>query len=469
MSNKVAEQSSAVKAMSADIELAATLMGGTRAIRAGGERYLPKMPAESQESYKRRLSKAVLYPAYSHTVETLTGKPFSKPITYDKSVPERLKAWCKNDVDLQGRNLDTFAADVFQEALALGLSGILVDFPKVDAGVVRTQADEQAAGVRPYMVQIHPTQILGWRATQKDGIWTFHMLRFMEHITEDDGEFGEKVIEQVRVLTPGAWATFRKDDKENWVPYENGITTVKKIPFVPVYGKRIGFMLSKPPMIELAYMNVEHYQSSSDQQTILHVARVPILTATGAGEDFTLEIGTANAVNLKAGAALAYVEHSGAAIGAGKESITALEERMRQAGAELLVLPGGNMTATQVGTENAVNMCALQRIVQSTEDALDLALQFMAEWVGEAEGGNVTIFNDFAANSLAEASMQVLVSMAGAGRLSDQTLFKEAQRRGIIAPDTDWDEEKTLIEEQGPPPGTLNDSPPPAPPVPPSK
>lgn len=37
----------------------------------------------------------------------------------------------------------------------------------------------------------------------------------------------------------------------------------------------------KPPLIELAHLNVKHWQSQSDQDNILHVIRVPILVRIG--------------------------------------------------------------------------------------------------------------------------------------------------------------------------------------------
>ncbi|MCL5460174.1 DUF4055 domain-containing protein, partial [Loigolactobacillus coryniformis] len=65
-----------------------------------------------------------------------------------------------------------------------------------------------------------------------------------------------------------------------------------------------------------------------------------------------------------------FVEHTGAAIDAGSQDLDKLEERMRQAGAELLVIAPGKVTATQVHTENAVGMSALQRITLGLEDAI---------------------------------------------------------------------------------------------------
>jgi hypothetical protein len=215
-------------------------------------------------------------------------------------------------------------------------------------------------------------------------------------------------------------------------------------------------MTATPPLIEVANLNVAHWQSASDQQTILHVARVPILTITGVDDDkLQVTVGGSAFVKLPTGSEMKYVEHTGQAIAAGAKDLETLEERMRQAGAELLVLRPSKVTATQVATENAAGMSALHRIAQSLEDALDLAAQYMAKWIKLPEGGHITVFNDFGAAWLAEASTQVLLESATAGKLSDETYFAELQRRGIISPDVDWDTEKARLDSQGPALGTM--------------
>jgi hypothetical protein len=460
----VAKKSSAVLDMEPDWTLARALLGGTRAMRKAGKEYLPQWPNEDRDAYECRLKTAVLFPAYQRTVETLTGKPFSKPVTIGEDVPEQIKEWL-DDVDRQGRNLDAFAADLMECALGYGLCGILVDYPDTKdvprnaAGLI-TQEAEKAAGLRPYFIHIYPWQICGGRATRVNGAWRLKQLRLMECVEEDDGDFGTKEVEQVRVLEPGTWATYRKnpDKKDEWALHAEGVTTLSYIPFVPVYGQRTGFMTAKPPLIEVAHLNVAHWQSASDQQTILHVARVPILFLKMFGEDARVTVGGSAAMKAEAPESDAkFVEHSGAAIEAGANDLDKIEERMRQAGAELLVLSPGKITATQVATENAVGMCALQRIVQGEEDALDQALQIMAEWVKLPEGGHVTIFNDFGAANLAEASAELLHKMKQSGDLSRETLLNEIKRRGILSQEVDSAEEKERIDAEGPALGTLTD------------
>ncbi|KAA5609699.1 DUF4055 domain-containing protein [Rhodovastum atsumiense] len=437
--------------MAEDWELIDALMGGTKAMRKAGKRFLPQWPAEDDVSYKARLATATLFPAYARTVSVLTGKPFSKPVTIGEDVPPRIVEWLGN-VDLQGRNLHTFAAEVCADALAYGLCGILVDCPPSNGA--RTVQDERQAGIRPYAVHIRGHHILGWRDEMRGGARVLTQLRLLEYVHEDDGPFASKAVEQVRVLEPGRWAVYRKQRLENgaetWAIHDQGVTTLPVIPFVPVYGLRCGFMIGRPPMLELAHANVEHWQSKSDQQTILHVARVPLLFAKGLG-DAQITVGANSFVQTGAEHAdLKYVEHSGAAIEAGRLSLLDLEDRMRQVGAELLVIKPGNTTEVQTIADNEQGMCDLQRIMQAVEDSLDTALGLMAQWVGEKEGGHVSIYRDFGAATLAEASASLLFQMRSVGALSFETLLSELKRRGILSPDIDIEQEMARAKADAP-------------------
>jgi hypothetical protein len=49
-----------------------------------------------------------------------------------------------------------------------------------------------------------------------------------------------------------------------------------------------------------------------------------------------------------------------------------------------------------------------------------------------------------------EVSLPNLISMANSGKLSDETLYSEMQRRGVISDELDWSKELARIQEQGP-------------------
>jgi len=461
MAQKVQNQSSEVQALAQNWPIAEALLGGTAAMRKAGTTFLPKWPGEEKESYEARLATATLFPAFGRTLGVMSGKPFSKQITLGEDTPDKIKTWCE-DVDLQGNSLHTFAAMMMDEALGFGLAGILVDYPRVSGA--RTLADERAIGARPYMVAVRHSQILGWKAQRSGGATVLTQLRLAETKEEDDGEFGIKHEPRVRVLTPGAWAVYMPGAKaeDDWVLEEEGTTTLQVIPFAPVYGRKRAFMDGVSPLLDLAYLNVKHWQSQSDQDTILHVARVPILALIGGddpGVDGTggtqLTVGASAAVRLPKDGDLKFVEHTGAAIEAGAKSLEALEDQMIQTGAELLVQKPGQRSATEAANDAEANKSELQRITEGFEDSLDQALQFMAAWVKGPQGGHASLFKDFGAATLTEAGAQLVISMQQAGFITKATAIKELQRRGMLAADIDALMELDAVQEEGPALGTV--------------
>lgn len=465
MSKKVREQSAQVMQMGQDWPLITALLGGTRAMRTAGKTYLPQFPAEDDEGYKARLATATLFEAFERTVDVLGAKPFSRPLTYGDDVPTRIvgtkteTGWAE-DIDLQGRNLHVFAADVGKEALAYGLSGILVEYPQMvrPEGATRplTQAEEKSAGVRPYFVQIHPQQLLGWRVERVNNAWKLQQFRFLEHVTEPDGEFGEKIVDQVRVLEPGSWRTYRKvADKDEWAQHKQGTTTLNVVPFVPVYGKRLGFMDARPPLAGLAYLNQKHWAEQSDQDKAVHYARIRLVAAIGIEDDQPLKVASDYILRMPPGSDIKVAQGSAESVNVGQSHLDKIEDQMRQAGAELLVIKPGNTSIPQTLADNEPGKCALQRIAEDLEDALDQALQLMAQWVQEPSGGHVTVFKDFGAATLAEASGELLLKAATAGKISDATLFEELQRRGLVSSERTWEHEQERLKDQPPPLGTI--------------
>lgn len=461
MTHPVRKQSDAAAALNKHSTLIEALLGGTDEMRAAGKVHLPKWPNEEEEAYKTRLAVATLFPAYQRTIEVLSAKPFSKALTFGDDVPKRLLPWYEN-VDRMGRNLHSFLSEVGQRALGFGFSSILVDYPptrdKDGKQLYVTKAEEDQAGVRPYFVEIQAKSILGWLPENPESAEALTQLRILETVSEPDGDFAEKKIEQVRVLGRGTWAVWRKaagGKEEDWVEHDRGVTTLKNIPFVPVYGNRLGFMKAKPALLELAHANIEHWQTKSDRQNALHILSVPILFAKML-EEAVITVGSGSAVKANhPDADMKYVEMNGTAVEAGRQVLLDLEDQMRQAGAELLIVKPGGASVVSTLSDNEQGTCALQKVAQNIEDSADQAMQFFAEWAGESEGGHCTLFKDFGALTLAEAGAELLFKSVSNNRISGESYFHELQRRGIISPDLKWKDEVERIAAQGPALGTL--------------
>lgn len=435
------------------------LMGGTSAMRKAGQDYLPKWPLENELQYEYRRKTSTLYNAFAKTIKSLSAKPFLEPITYE-GFDADTEAWFEN-IDLAGNKLDLFAHGIFEDGLADGLTHILVDFPTTN-GELKTVADEKSAGVRPYMVQIDHDRVLGWQTALINGVVTLTQIRFMECVEEPDGQWGTKEVEQVRLLEPGKWQKWRApettatNDGTEWVLYEEGVTTLSYIPWVTFYTGRCDYMEARPPLEDLADLNIKHWQSSSDQDKLLHTARVPILARIGyQGDENTMAIGP-SVLDIPAGGDIKYVEHTGKAIDAGRTSLQDLEQQMESLGAELLTAKPGNKTATQSAIDSSQAQSQLQEMVGELEDALDQAIDIMLDWVGKKTDstGHVTVYKDFATIQVNGQTVQPFVSALGVlntmAILSKEDVFNECKRYGVINPDLIWEEVEARIANEGP-------------------
>lgn len=450
MSDDPSKTLPAVDAMRKDWAIVDALMGGTRAMREAGKKFLPQWPKEEADAYQARLNTSTLLPAYSETVQNMTGRVFADPIAFADDISEQIEEMTE-DFDRQGNNLQVWAQSLFSTGLSHGLCHVLVDYPPAEG--LKTKADEKTAGVRPYGVIIKPGQVLGWRSEPRGGQIFLTQFRYMESVEVDEGAFGCKNIDQIRVLVPGAWATYREVDdgkgKKVWTLHEEGATSLQVIPLATFYTKRTGFLTATPPLLELANMNVKHWQSQSDQDNILHVARVPMLAVSGIDDGSLITVSAGAATLLPKGCDMKWVEHTGKAIEAGRQSLLDLVEDMRLAGAKLLQRERQTIkTASQSEEEAAQEMSPLQTMAGQLEDTLDQVLQFFAVWMGLPEGGHVKVKGNFDVDFSPETTMPFLLSLNKARILSDQSLFEEVRRRGLLSDELDWEDEKAKVAEQ---------------------
>ena len=144
---------------SARLMLAETLLGGTRAMREAGETYLPKNEGESVEKYTSRISRSFLYNVFGNTVTTMAGKPVEEPVLLGDDTPPEYVEWAKN-IDNAGRDLTTFTQDILEEAIAKGITYILVDHTQLPMGkdgkpIIPTKEDEKTQNLRPYFFLVN--------------------------------------------------------------------------------------------------------------------------------------------------------------------------------------------------------------------------------------------------------------------------------------------------------------------------
>ena len=455
MTKTVANRSPASAQMQMAAAKGRALMGGTDAMRKARTKYLPKFGKESNEAYEARLHSSWLFNGFRKTVRDMTGRVFSKPVEVTEA-PDRIEEWCEN-ADLQGRDLSTFARDVFEDALSgPGISYIMVDAPPRE-GVI-TQAQAQRQNLRPYLIHLRAEDILGWKTEIVDNVTVLSQLRISEDYTETDpnDEFAEVTKHQVRVLDRANGFVlsriFRKGVRDEWneVPELTATYGLPEITVVPFYANRTGFFTGAPLLDDLADINIAHWQSQSDQRNILHYARVPILFGAGVARDSIGTIGASTAVIADdPNASLSWVEHSGKAIEAGRQDLKDLEFQMETFGLQLLTARPSAQSATGEMLDANKETSILAMTADQLQDAIEQALVWMAEYGGLGDsGGDAVVNKDFGVTMMSAQEIAVLLNAVNTGNISRKTFLEELARRGAIRADIDVEAEFDRLDEE---------------------
>jgi len=404
------------------------LLSGTYGMRKKHRRYLPQEPRELDESYDNRLARSVCPPYYIRLERMLAGMLTRKPVRLDDTadvIREQLF-----DVDLQGNDLNVWTYEAARKMVRYGHIGTLVDAP--------------ANGGRPYWVTYTPRQILGWRVEQQEGRQVMTQLRLSEVVTVPDGEYGEKAVEQVRVLTPGEYRIHRKQDNGEFTVIDEGRTSLSEIPFSVAYAQRYGFMESRPPLEDIAELNLKTYQIQSDLDNQLHISAVPMLAFYGfpsSAEE--VSAGPGEAIAFPAEGRAEYIEPAGKSFEAQFRRLEQLAMQINELG--LSAVLGQKLsaeTAEAKRIDRSQGDSTMMVIAQNMQDMIDNCLQWHATYLGNATAaGSAYVNRDFLGARLEPQDINSLRELYTAGVISQETLLTELAEGDVLGDNFDVDEE----------------------------
>lgn len=445
MDNKTIE----VQAMHSAGKIVRDLLGGTRRMRECGAEYLPRFSFMPPEMHKNVIEKATLYPALSETLKAMTGRVFFRGVDTGNVNADAITALFA-DMDLRNHDLNTIAADWFEDALAFGVSYMLVDYQNAPAA--RTHQDDAALGLRPYCVPIKNSQVLGWKTATVGGREVLSEFRFIQEWLDENGN----TIHQITVWEIGRVSTYRQTPS-GWQQHsETGVSAngkpLTRIPIVALQLEGVGLLGGRPPLADLAYLNVKHWQAQADYDNLVHYVSQPLLVGTGfelAGRDEVFQTGN-NLITLPKDADLRYVEHGGSAIAAASEKIAKIEADMATAGAKLLQRAAMAMTESQAIDERGKEVSRLRVMANRCEDAIGQMLDCFGLWLGLApeQVGTVEISGNIDVETNPAAGFAEVLKLHTAGIISTQTAFDEAVRRGLLSEAMNWDDELLRLNRQ---------------------
>lgn len=428
------------------------LMGGTAAMRAAGKDYLFQETGETPEKYQARIDRSVLFEAYGRTIEKLVGEMFKEKISVSEDVADDVKDWLK-DIDRQGNDITSFMVKAMTSGTHEGIVHILVDYPQSPG---QTVEDHKKVGAQPYLVMVKSESLIGWRLKSTPGGSKLVQARIAETHTVPDGLYGQKEVERIRLLTPGAWEVHEKGERGWAIAVDEdgnemkGTTNLSFIPMVTVWlGEPASEMTSKPPLMPLAYLNCAHWQSSSDQKNILHYARLVTWFGKMIDQDENGKVlmGANRLITSDSpDGDLKVVEHSGAAIEAGRQDLEDLKTEMALFGLSLLIGKTGTVTATEKGIDKGENDSALYGFVRALNSSLEQIFEYMHKYLNREVKGEVKANDDFS-GLLDRADNALLIKAFESELLPRSVVIDELKARGVLKTEIDLVDVISQLEE----------------------
>lgn len=383
-------------------------IAGEMEIKRNGEKYLPKLDQMTKEEYKAFLYRSVFFNMVNRTVTGLVGKLFRRPPMLE-NMPERIQPKV-DKITKDNQSLTIFAKALAEEVFTTGRYGVLLDM--------------DPAGINsPYFAGYVAENITNWETEIIDGreVLTEVVLREIRYVKNipvipeikgslkgknkpttipvNNGVVTNKYLAAYRVLrlegTPDGMV-YRQYYYENssanaditGVP--TTITTPTNrgrpfnfIPFVFFGPKSNGVEVEKPPIQDIARINLSHYNSYAQLEHGRFYTGLPIYYVKTANPqempEYTLGPSTVWVLPLDGGANV--IEFNG-------QGLKFLENALRDKEMQAATLGGRLMGVTMESTAESDNALKIKEsnehaLLLNVSEAMDQGISNLLRWWAE--------------------------------------------------------------------------------------
>lgn len=419
----------------------------------GRERaYLPRETKEPHQAWNDRIRRTTFDNRFEPAIKDYAGllSVFSLNSNVAKSIVKN-----KDNIDQCGNDLWTFFHEVDQYCLRDGWCGVMVEYPVEDL-TIASQGDLLLSDRRPYLVLIDRRDILNWRTTKINGKPKLSRVTIRETRLEPDGDYGEKEAVYYRVLIPGEYFVFQiiEDKGEaQLLLVEQGTTSLTEIPLVCYSVTESGLSGAKAPFLNLAKLNIEHFQKRSQLNEVLRKCNLPVPVRKGLINQVDdlkkvppLVIGPNSVLDIPKDGDFYFAEPSGVAIAASKDDIKDLETAMDRMTLDFLTSGEHQKTATEVLLDSTKTSANLKGVARRKESAIQQIFKLWVTYIGETEGGGITQDESLLSIPLTPEQVDKLESLATQGLISHRTLLLLLQAGKVLPRQFDIDAEVAMTE-----------------------
>ena len=438
------------------------LMRDALAGEVAKEKYVPKLSDQEAEEYSAYVGRAEFYNATARTQVALTGLLFAKPPKVE--LPEALKTIGEN-ISLDDDTLEALAKNIAHECLSVGRCGALVDLPNVEKADY-SKLEAERLNLRAYATLYKAENIINWKTTKINGSNVTSLVVLAETYAEPtQDEFVDKIKTRYRVLDlhEGYYRqrVFSETKAGNFevvseiYPSANG-QKLEYLPFTFFNVNDLKTSVEKPPLLDLAKINISHFRSEVDLEHGTHFTALPTPYVTGyQGESSEkLKIGsTAVWVINDPSAKVGFLEFSGAGLSTLENRIAVKEKRMSILGARLLLDEKKTAEATETlqmrkSGENAV----LTNVASTISEGIVSFLKDIAFFENIA-GENLIyeINTDYNLTMIEPQLLAQIIAGIQSGDIPNEVLY-DALLKGELMPKTiqSYEDYQAKLEQAAP-------------------
>jgi hypothetical protein len=447
---------------------------GQRAVHNGGTTYLPKLSGQTDEAYNAYKKRALFFNATGRTVEGMRGLIFRKKGKLE--TPKAMDEWLE-DITMTGISFEGLTKKSTEDVIKVGRYGLLVDMPMkpvLQEGAALTKADAQKLNMRPFAVSYTAESILNWE-NRYVGSKTVLMNVFLdEPLDQTNSGLYDKKVRQLTMQSGFyqqiIWLRLKnatnRTAQSDWIA-EAPITpemNARPLDFIPFWffapEETIG-EVQAPPIEDLCYVNLSHYQNSADLENGLHISGLPTpyLTGVEAEEAGKLHLGSNNAWGLSnTDSKVGYLQVGADGFTSLEKGMDRKENQMAALGARMIAPEKKGVEAAETanirrGGENSV----LADIAGTIEKTFQQVLEFMAEWGGLSGTVTYELNKNFLPIPMDASALTAWVKAWQAASISDKTFFDALQAGEAIAENVSFEDEQDRKKESQAPLGSDDD------------
>ncbi len=437
-------------------QLVNDVVTGEESVKSGRELYLPNPSTQddADKLYVKYKQRASLLNATGRTLKALLGLAFSKkpelinPTALDFAV---------NDIDGAGVGLNQQAQMTLSRVLTNGRAGLLTDYPAVTA---TSKADQDSGDIRPTITRYDAANIKNWRTEQVGGAHKLSLVVLEESHIERVDDFEFEVKEQLRALrlvdNVYVQEVYRKNGEsfeliESIQPRKGNGSSWNEIPFTFVGAVNNDSTPDKPPLLDLATLNIKHYQVGADWYNALHWAGQPQPTITGLTEQWRdwldekgFVVGSMSVLPLPENADYKIVAIT--ADTALQKELESLKEGMKELGARLLTPNSAVKTAAETRSNDKVSHSELSLAAENVSSAYEQSLNWMAEFHNVSGEISYEINQDYLDHSIDAQMLTALVGAWQSGSIPETDLWMNLRKKGVINPEKTDEEIKEELD-----------------------